>query len=739
MARQTSILALAFLAFNFVSVGQIAKADDPCIDLATDQTAPVSQWLECYRTVPFDETVRHNILDGIEDNLRNWVALTPAYRAGAVPGGEPLDILEDLTGPGTFLRTADFASDYDFHIAVINDLFGPLQNRHNAYLPPSCYNNSFWSPLALSSTTRFGNNQIVFVDLLGLRVFGGLTPAEYYRDVLGGPDVTPYDGLKVVSINGIPAVEAVRAYADRLSHSSNPSNRFNLALRTFNSRGVGLGRSDVPLDDAALDLVYVFEDRRGRQYGPVSIPLKALNPLGAADTATFLSECTAPSPYNLVNQPMAPASAGVTGLDARALSESLASFVGSETDASDRAVESTAIVSERVEASAMETARDFVWRRWRAGRYFDMPPGQPGFPIRLVEETPYVGSSVFIRVYELGGQGREKAIAIEIPSFDGQNPDWLLGIARGVNRACANDVDFLMLDLRGNTGGADAASALLRFFLFEPDQTRLVNRDPGLHLDHDGATQFRRTAYGVSLAKRSLLGSELFPEFIPPAVPLELYFDLNAQPVSAGFYDTEELVDFGNGVVEPYLERAFFNAYAVFTDAELPVNECPGRFQGERLIILDDGTSQSAAPIFVKKLRQRPVIITTGGDVASGIQTSVGHKLGGIVLIWNELAQLHQGMVQLASITGLPIAPDLPLMRAPFLRDVDLRFEQTQTYESAETDVLTRSREVQPDATIRTWIYNRSRGQELERYSYVYTKAILAARRMNRCRGDCGD
>ena len=69
------------------------------------------------------------------------MALTPAYRAGAIPSGEPVDILEDLTGPETLLRTVDFASDYDFHIAVVNDVFGPLQNRHNVYLPPSCCHN----------------------------------------------------------------------------------------------------------------------------------------------------------------------------------------------------------------------------------------------------------------------------------------------------------------------------------------------------------------------------------------------------------------------------------------------------------------------------------------------------------------------------------------------------------------------------------------------------------------------
>jgi hypothetical protein len=107
----------------------------------------------------------------------------------------------------------------------------------------------------------------------------------------------------------------------------------------------------------------------------------------------------------------------------------------------------------------------------------------------------------------------------------------------------------------------------------------------------------------------------------------------------------------------------------------------------------------------------------------------VGHKLGGIALNWRDLATLHQGLVGLAIGTGLPVAPELPLMRAPFLRDVDLRFEQTQSYESADTDVLTRSREVEPDATIKTWVYNRRRGEELERYSYVYTKAILMARR----------
>ena len=79
----------------------------------------------------------------------------------------------------------------------------------------------------------------------------------------------------------------------------------------------------------------------------------------------------------------------------------------------------------------------------------------------------------------------------------------------------------------------------------------------------------------------------------------------------------------------------------------------------------------------------------------------------------------------------IPVMPAFPLMRAPFLRDVNMVFEKTQFYDSIDSDVLARSHEVEPDATIETWVYNRLRGEELERYSYVYSQAILAARRLD--------
>jgi hypothetical protein len=116
---------------------------------------------------------------------------------------------------------------------------------------------------------------------------------------------------------------------------------------------------------------------------------------------------------------------------------------------------------------------------------------------------------------------------------------------------------------------------------------------------------------------------------------------------------------------------------------ELPLNPCPGPFQDKRLIVLDDG-----------------------------------------------IAQFHQALVLLAwgqLIPGAPplpfVMPDLPLQRAPFLREVRMQFEQTQAYKRPGSDVLTSSREIEPDATIETWVYNRVRGAELDRYGYVYTKA----------------
>ena len=193
-----------------------------------------------------------------------------------------------------------------------------------------------------------------------------------------------------------------------------------------------------------------------------------------------------------------------------------------------------------------------------------------------------------------------------------------------------------------------------------------------------------------------------------------------------------ELIDYGDGELVPYLERAFIDAFGALDPAfEFPVNPCPGRFQGERLIILDDGNARSAAPIWTKKVRERATVITTGGDLASGVPTSMGHKLGGPIFPYRDVAALHQGLVLLALGFGAPVAPAFPLQRAPFLRDVEFSFEFGQNYEVAGSEVLTRSRETEPDATIDTWVPRLKRGEDLERYAYVYTKAILAARRLH--------
>ena len=92
----------------------------------------------------------------------------------------------------SFLRTAPFASDYDFHAAVVTEFVAALQNRHNTYYGPPCYQTYFWNPLTLSSTTRFGNEQIVFVDRPSLGgVWEGLEELQQHGDNGGAP---PSDG-----------------------------------------------------------------------------------------------------------------------------------------------------------------------------------------------------------------------------------------------------------------------------------------------------------------------------------------------------------------------------------------------------------------------------------------------------------------------------------------------------------------------------------------------------------------
>jgi hypothetical protein len=518
------------------------------------------------------------------------------------------------------LAHRNYASDFALHEALKRE-HKSFRNPHVAYSPPACY----WGMLNAFIPLDFGSTligsgrqrrQVVFVE-------GAPILPDFYQQVTG-VDARALVGSRVVTINGLPALEYFRRYASEQKTHEDAGGSLNGILTNFDySLRGGSAHDFVPQRPADE---FVFETAAGtRQVLELPWVFLLLEPFlgdevlpASASTQEFSDLCrTAFAPGSAAN-------AGVELPDARwgLRDEALDSWRTRTLAALTRVAPMAARSS--AEPSTAGAERSAPRLASSNQPYYEMPPEQAGQDIQ--EIIPLTNSA---QVLQFG----EDVTAIRV--FD--TIAWVDVAREGVEYACDHS-QRLIIDVRNNGGGNDTVIRWLHHYLF-PEQGQLTNAGLlPLRLRNDDPV-FNEIMFNFGLAAQYL------PELGLPACAL---------PFAPGCITD---VDTGSPVpvsevdwflTRPWREKRGGRNISLSRQFGLPnigtpafdVASCAGRFKGDKLVFVTNGSNASGGYFLPAAFKGDGVIVNTGGY--AGERMAMGRARGGATVsgaFWSDAAQ----------------------------------------------------------------------------------------------------
>ena len=635
----------------------LAAAGDPC-DFVSSSAATFShqQVKRCYESVPFDASSLSNIVSVVEQH-RAFSDLGGIYDARA-HWRERLAALSRRSYRGDFAMNEALKTE---HLE--------LGSAHVGYITPKCYwmmLNAFM-PFDFGMTTRFngrGEKQVLFIE-------GAPLLPDLYRQATG-IDASAFVGLKVVSVNGLPALDYFRRFSrSELKPYEDDGGRLNAILNDF-AYSFRLGAVDDFIPQRAAD-EYVLEARNGKRTRVVMpwVYLKTRDltesalPVSAS-TAEFIATCMAPAPD---------ATAGPEGVESQD-----AVWLG--------------------ELAPQRHRRRLLHGRGRkpggdARSYFEVPPEALGKDVQ--EIIPLTGSAQVL-------QYRSETTVLRL--FD--TLDWVDVARAGIDYACGHS-DRLVIDLRRNNGGHDSVIYWLYRHLF-PEQKNLV--EAGLlplrfRNDNEALNElFLNTAAFDALIAAPLGVAPCAVGFGPGC-----FIDVNTQD----FIPVNELEWFRSPSVR---ERRGFEWLSLARQTSLPLStlpefdqaSCAGRFSGKNLVFLTDGVNASGGYFLPAAFKGKGTLVTMGGYVDEAM--AMGRARGGATLpgsLWSQTAEL----IALYSEGQIPFEHHY----AGFERDVGTQMEILGAYRK-DRQTLHLENPVRTDLFLDVW--SDSPGTE----GYVYGRLL---------------
>jgi hypothetical protein len=587
-----------------------ANEPDPCdFTAATVPAFSHEQVLACYRRVPFEPADLANIVQVVAQH-RSFSDLGDIYDE-RVHWRQALAALDD---PST---EQDYPDDLALHDALKHE-HQRFRNGHVAYLPPACY----WSMLNAIVPLNFGSTrwgagrhaeQIIFVEGAGL--------VELYRQATG-IDLGAFIGQRVVSINGVPVLDYFRAYSEELKSHEDAGGGLNGVLNAFTYSVRLNGPFDFAPDRPADD--YVFEsvngERQALQLPWVFIPSSLL--LGdsavplSASTEEFVELCR-----------LGPPDAAPADGEAALLRAARGSLAPLAVDPERQ----RALQNLQASSTAAAPAPAAVASGVPSGRgpevptsFYEVAPEQLGQGIELI--VPLTNSAA-VRQYD------GHVTALQLLDTGG----WIDVARQGIDYACEHS-DRLIIDLRNNAGGNDTVIRWLHHYLF-PERGQLVR----------GGMLPLRVRNDVPALNESLFNWARFMAEYAPGLGVEpcaffltpgcLTDPGTGAPLAAGYdWFAHPSVVEERGGVELSLSR--FVALPNIGDPEFDSASCAGRFQGDDLVFITDGSNASGGYFLPAAFKGEGVIVGVGGYV--GESMAMGRARGGATFpggIWATLAE----------------------------------------------------------------------------------------------------
>ncbi|MEO1174792.1 MAG: hypothetical protein AAFX94_22475, partial [Myxococcota bacterium] len=342
------------------------------------------------------------------------------------------------------IRSTDFASDYDQFKAFQELLLG-FRNGHWVYIGPDCYTNAilpylplnFGSMLAKTSL-RGESEQVIYLE----SPFNGLGTADNYL-AQTGIDLNQFEGMRVVSIDGVPAIDYLRNFADVVRPADGDAGNGLMAILEGGTWSFRFGIFGIFPEAPVVD--FVLADRFGRKERVVLpwvfqtyVDLGLNGPAPTTTNAEFADVCFTPG---IGFTPAAEegetpdASTMRTTTDIRNLLKQTRDPARRVAMAPERIATKNTM---KLLAGSGLSGRQFASLPW--GDFNEVPENKRN--IDIVEVLPETDGA---RVLEYA----DNTVAIQLESF---SDPWVEEVEFGVDYACQN-ADRLVIDVRSNPGG----------------------------------------------------------------------------------------------------------------------------------------------------------------------------------------------------------------------------------------------------------------------------------------------
>jgi len=658
-------MASGLVGLGFASAAQ-AQAVDPCDFVSSGATSfSFEQVKSCYESVPFDAGDLANIVEVIEQH-RSFSDLAEAYDA-RVHWRDALAALAER----------DFPNDAAMHDALKRE-HHDFRNVHVSYFPPSCYSALVvgFTPLELGSLLRTvdgADEQVIFVEAAFL-------PAPYLEAT--GIDATTLIGQRVVSINGVPVLDYLHAYALDLKIHVDAGGALNGVLAADNYSLRLNGGGDYMPDRAADD--YVFETIDG-QRSELTLPWLYVPRQVLQPTATTPLTSSSEEFANLCRPPLDTPPAALAAIAPRPVSPVEQPFgIDDDRDEIVQRLRETAVrlparAAARITGGSVEPAPGEPDVPAPPSAFYEVSPERLGQDIEVITPTT---TNASVLQYD----GHVTSLVLRDTNA------WIDVARQGIEYACQNS-DRLIVDLRGNSGGNDTTIRWLHHYLF-PEAGQLV--PAGL--------------LPLRVRKDNLVFSELlfnYARFMADYAP-GLGLDACALSFTPGC-----MTDVGTGL--PLVAGAdwFRNPSVLETRGGAPVSmsrivavwnvgdpvfdsaSCAGRFQGDDLVFITDGRNASGGYFLPASFKGEGVIVNTGGYV--GEPMAMGRALSGASIPASSFAGSPQAIEQ---ATNDEVHFETELFA--FERPVDARVEMLGVYHKDEA-TLHIDEPIQADLHVNVW------------------------------------
>jgi hypothetical protein len=671
--RVMSVVCGGLFAGLMLATGVAGADSDPCNFNDGSQAFSYERVMACYGSVPFAEADRANALAFIRaarerSDLRENFQARYGWR-------EKLDAL----------ATRSFASDHEFQLALV-DNHKQFYNPHWRYQRPWCYTQFLASFIpfdfgsAVTTVRRGGKpEQIVFIEAAPYL-------AHLYQSSTG-IDGNAYVGMRVLSINGVPALQYFRDYGTKVYRfDENPGAGLNEVLQNAAYSIRVSATHDVP-HDRAMDIM-VLESRAGERitlevpwvFAPRSSFGFGQWPLDLSNsTGEFISLCQIQSDVSYF-------AGGVTAAGGTA------NLPAAKTSGEDE------FRRELAEKRQMVQRLDHA-NRGRRAEFFESAPGQKAQQLNLI--VPKQDGAV---AYQMS----DRVTVIRLDDFV---QDWKDEVTAATNYACAHS-DRLIFDMRNNNGGNLANIAWLTAHLLP---ARTASRDLLL-----GGRFLRSDAGRNELVERMTSWTrDILPEYditdscwwgYEPGCFIDPDTE---QPLGEYGWTQGSTTESRGGVGQLLTRQVLFREFDPEYSQRNPI-ACQGKFQGKSLIVYSNGTGVSAGYFWPAMMWPDATIVTSGGIVGEPLVFGVAR--GGAVWGMNNF---EAWIEQYLEYWYGPASQPLPFL----VRDVDSFIEQPGVYQRRSTSLCIDDA-ARGDLHVNVW--NDSRTTD----AFVYGRVLNAVQGM---------